>query len=174
MRPRNHLDPVWLHDPERPRGLRDLRRIDPDVDLHYIGNDQWMLGSVDPNAVRREIAGRIIRQLRRRGARTPEQWRMAQLKYGGFCYIECYSTSAVRNGAVRLDLAERDFNYRHGRDVAFQGSADRSYFRRDPEESVNELITQSQEREKELGDLIMGRRQHEPMPGIDPGGALRA
>ncbi len=109
---RNHIalpgtrePPSWL--------LRDLRQVDPTVDLHYAGHGYWLLGAVRPNRVRREIAHKIKEQ-RTRSARGYDRWLMPELALEGFGLIGVWHIQGEADGRILNEFRLLDWAFRRG------------------------------------------------------------
>lgn len=156
---RNHIETPAPYSPS-PDLLRRLREVDPSVDLHYVGEGRWALGSVTNNSVRRGIAGRIKRRLDRDGARTVGQYWLTQLHYRGFGFIEFYHADELHRAVT--DFRRRDKNYRSGREAAFRRSereSEGAVKRRD----LDEIMEKIAYREKHSRPELFRGRRHFPM-----------
>jgi hypothetical protein len=92
-----------------PELLRDLREIDPTVDLHYFGSGKWVLGAVRPNAARRQIAGKMLMQRRRHGFRNLARRLIPELGVQGFGYIGEWVIQGEPDGRIVNEF--RQVNY---------------------------------------------------------------
>lgn len=102
--------PSWL--------LADLRAIDPSLDLIYMGQGKWLVGSVRPNSIRRQMATRMLDTAMSQlsvGARLTSRGigriRLALLAVQGFSPIAEYS--GVPSGRIVEDVRRKDWMYRH-------------------------------------------------------------
>ncbi len=109
---RNHIalpgtrePPSWL--------LRDLREIDPTVDLHYSGHGYWLLGAVKPNRERREIAQKIKHQ-RSYSTRTYDRWLLPELALEGFGLIGVWHIQGEADGRILNEFRMVDYAFRRG------------------------------------------------------------
>lgn len=143
----------WSPDPRRLAQLRDADKSgDGRIDLHYIGDGRYALGSVNDNSARREIAGSMKRRLERNPElpEAPRRWRLAYLHYQGFAIIEIYRIQGAPDGRIVVDFRERDWAYRQGREAQFK-------------ERLGESVGFSQlsSRESELIEAIQDRAADE-------------
>lgn len=105
--------------------IEALRRIDPNVELFYVGEDMWWLGAVSRNSVRAERGQRILEFESQRAVPNPRNVFLGLLAQEGFARIEAYhgtdpsGTVVVNPGAdneyrttILEDFRERDFNWR--------------------------------------------------------------
>lgn len=96
--------------------LTDLREIDRTVDLHYLGEGVWMLGSVKPNKWRYEAAGAVLRSEHDRSTWMRRLW---ELGLYGFARMGEYKIYGEPNSRILQDFARKDWHYRHNREAAF-------------------------------------------------------
>lgn len=96
--------------------LADLREIDPTVDLHYLGNGVWVLGSVRPNKHRYVQAGRLLRDGHDRSTWMRRLW---ELTIYGFARVGVYQIQGEADSRIVTDFRQKDWRYRHEREVAF-------------------------------------------------------
>lgn len=132
MRPRRERNHIQL--PSRsairppPTLLRQLRRVDPALDCHYLGEGRWIVGAVRPTSKRREIAGKM---LEREDAKDPMKAQFAMLAYHGFAPMAAYRIQGGLFGHVVEDIRERDWRWRTNPDEAFAEQFGRSSRRLD-------------------------------------------
>jgi len=110
-----------------PRGapwdvVRQLREVDPTTTLVYIGLGHWLLGSVQPNGFRRQLADRLIANQWRLPAekRRPGVILWGRLLRSGFRAIALYSEEQINNGYALLDFRRREWNWRNRPEQAFE------------------------------------------------------
>lgn len=99
--------------------LADLRAIDETVDLHYLGDGRWVLGSVRPNKLRYSEAGSLLRSASPRARWTRRLWELGMY---GFARIALYEIRGWPDSRITADLRERVWRYQKSRDKAFEES----------------------------------------------------
>ena len=110
---RNHISLPAVREPPSEL-LRELREIDPTVDLHYAGDGRWILGAVRPNSERRQIAGKILEQRRRIGVRSYVRRLVPELGVHGFGLIGVWQIQGEPDGRIVNEFRYLDFCYRRG------------------------------------------------------------
>lgn len=74
-----------------PELLRQLREIDPAIELIAIDERTWWLGSVSQNKYRRQAGERILENESRRMAPNPRNVILGKLSLQGFARIQVYT-----------------------------------------------------------------------------------
>lgn len=99
--------PAWL--------LAQLRRVDPTVDLVYVGEGKWWLGAVTtPTRFRYRTGMRLLRRALRSARPLAAIARQGLLVCQGFTLITEYQGDP--SGAWVDDFARRDFEWRYHSD----------------------------------------------------------
>lgn len=114
---------------EPPPGLvLQLREIDPRAELIYAGDGKWILGSIDPNRIRRRKAQAMIggllalRYRLGRGSVGIRRRDLAHINYRlwyyelvrqGFRMVQAYNFIGIPTVAIVSDFRKRDWLYRH-------------------------------------------------------------
>jgi len=110
----NHIKVKSDRDP--PEGvLRQLRVIDPSLDLHYLGAGRWAVGAVRPNVVRRAIAIKMLHNMQYvpDDPRFKQRHRLATLVADGFGVIAAYKFVGEPTSQIVEDVRQRDYTYMH-------------------------------------------------------------
>jgi len=110
---RNHISLPAVREPP-PELLRELRKTDPTVDLHYFGRGRWVLGAVRPNSERRQIAGTILMQRRQNGFRNLARRLIPELGVQGFGFIGVWEIQGEPDGRISNEFRYTDYCYRRG------------------------------------------------------------
>lgn len=137
-----------------------------EIDLHYIGDGKYALGSVRDNAVRREIAGKMKRRLERNPdlPNAARRWRLAYLHYQGFAVIEIYTIKGGPDGRIETDFRERDWAYRQGREAQFRQVLGDSIGLSQLSKSEQEMIAEIEDRARAWHPYLFKGRKHFAMP----------
>ncbi len=110
----NHIRLAAKREP--PEGvLRQLRSIDPSLDLHYLGGGRWAVGAVKPNAVRRALAHKILQNMQDAPNEThfAQRHRLAELAAEGFGVIAAYKFNGEPTAQIVEDVRSRQFAFMH-------------------------------------------------------------
>jgi len=151
---RNHIRITSSREPPR-HVLESLRTIDPTVDLHYIGEGSWALGSVKWTRPRYKEAAQLLSNgaLRTRGA-----YLLAVLGLYGFAKIATYDIMGEPDSRIVHDLRERDFRYRAGRERMFNEKLDQAE-RGNRDEETQDWLDEIEAREADsYANFFRGRR----------------
>ena len=84
------------------------------MDLHYVGQGFWALGSVKPNRARREIAGKMLENRRRAGFFNYVRRVIPELALQGFGIIGWWQIEGEPDGRIVKDFRYSDWCYRRG------------------------------------------------------------
>lgn len=154
---RNHVDIPGERSCDW-RLLADLRALDPELDLHYVGEGAWALGAVRWTVHRYRQAARRLEA----GALTPASYRLAALALRGFAKIGLYRIQGEPTSEIVLDFKEREWRYRHGRDREFEEKLKHSsgHYRR--ERMHKSMLDEIEAREKDSwANFFRGRRSYD-------------
>lgn len=113
---KRRIDLPALYDP-KPSVLRACRQIDPAAELIYIGEGEWWLGVVKPNAHRRRTAAAILAHEWRKDHPSFENLRLGHLMLQGFSFLNTFHSVGELTDGVAEWLAEADHWYRHATDA---------------------------------------------------------
>lgn len=166
-RPENRIDAPGVGQVTPPPGvLRELRRIDPKVDLHYIGAGRWALGTVEPNAYRRKVGGKRLNNPEVQA--DPRKTRMARLIYRGYQHISFYDVDPGQKDHVAKavpDFRRRDYIYRHRwREEYHKAREASTNWRNRPTDE--EMIAEIEERHRANRAVLFDGRRHFRQPGL--------
>jgi len=103
------------------RLMRELRRVDPRVDLVYFGHGRWLLGATSPNTVRQAKGRAMLRANRAltigdESQRAVDRRRLADLAAQGFRFIQMYRFEKGAGGPdhrILQDFRLRDRNWKN-------------------------------------------------------------
>lgn len=116
----NHIDVSAHRDPPA-HILRALRSIDPTVDLHYMGEGQWTLGSVRENSpTRLQTACKLIAHEWRKPNPEWGQLRLGKMMLAGFYAIADYHLLGTPTMAIVYDFQARDWRWRNCPEETFE------------------------------------------------------
>lgn len=155
---RNHVDLPGERSCDW-RLLADLRALDPELDLHYVGKGAWALGAVRWTIDRYNLAGR---RLRLTETNSPSSVRLCELAMQGFARIALYRIQGEPTSEIVLDFKEREWRYRHGRDREFEEKLKHSsgHYRR--ERMHKSMLDEIEAREKDSwANFFRGRRSYD-------------
>lgn len=150
----NHIRIMSTRDVP-PLLLKELRTIDPMVDLHYVGEGSWVLGSVKWTWPRYKEAFGLLAtgNLRTRGAQ-----RLAELGLHGFAKIASYFIVGEPDGRIVADFREREHRYRAGRERMFNEKLDAAE-KGDRDKETKAMIDEIEAREADsYANFFKGRR----------------
>jgi hypothetical protein len=139
--------------------LRQLREIDEDAHVIYLGEGEWALGVVAPaHMERRERAVNLIRRANTLPLekQNPAVMRLARAAQQGFRVVGRYSEADMVSGFMVEDFRVADFVYRQGRDAAFERLLDNCEADVD-EEAVKEAALY---KARDAWHFIMKGRKH--------------
>lgn len=113
-----------------PELLRQLRAVDPNIDLLAVTEKTWWLGSVNPNIYRYEAGEKILANESRRMKPNPMNVILGRLSLQGFARIQAYHCAGDPSVEPCIDgdgnfvpsLLE-DFKERHFNWLKDQGAA---------------------------------------------------
>lgn len=119
-----------------------LREVDPATTLVYLGLGQWLLGSVQPHAYRRQLADRLIANQFRLPVeeRRPGVVVWGRMLRAGLRAIALYTEEEVNSGYAVLDFRRREWNWRNRPDEAFEETLARVSDERDIEERIVTIL----------------------------------
>lgn len=127
---RNHLDLAADRTPPA-HVLAGLRAVDPDADLHYVGEGVWMLGVVrarsrqaEGGRPRRLSALKILQQERKKLVPDKANVLLAEAMLRDFFEIARYRVQGEPTSAIVHDFAERDWMWKYRADEAFEANLD--------------------------------------------------
>lgn len=110
--------------------LKSLRRVDETLDCHYLGDGRWIVGSVRPNRLRRQMAVNKLDGYRQTGVENPQKAQLAVLSLDGFSPIAAYEHDAGQIhsvwGRMVHDVRKRDWIFRHRADEEFEAAMNAS------------------------------------------------
>lgn len=132
---KNRIEVPAIYEPCR-LVLSELRKIDPILDLHYVGEGRWVVGSVTWTLPRYLMAGRILAGT----SGNPVRSRMMMLALYGFARIAVYMIHGHPDGGVVEDVRERDWTYRHHADEALEEALDNAEGLPEKRESHRQLM----------------------------------
>lgn len=152
---KNHIDIPGRREARREL-LADLREIDPNVDLHYLGEGYWALGVVRPNQHRYRAAGQVLRDGHDRSTWMRRLW---ELGLYGFAQIGLYRIWGEPDGRIVHDFREKDWRYRHEREAAFNRQLDWADGTTEQESRINDALAETEARTRDSwGYFFAGRR----------------
>ncbi len=152
---RNHIDIPGRRE-ARWELLADLREIDPTVDLHYVGEGYWVLGSVRPNRLRYEQAGALLKEGHDRSTWMRRLWELA---LHGFSHIGTYRIYGDPDSRIVHDLRERDWLYRNDREATINRKLDEADGTAETERRINDTLAEAEARTRDSwGNFFAGRR----------------
>ena len=101
--------------------VKELREIDPTLEIVYFGEGRWVVGSVSPNSYRQNIGHRMLQATRMVSVgvdsdRKQDRLKVAYLAREGMRFIKMYRAEGEAGMPWRRlinDVGRRDRNYRN-------------------------------------------------------------
>lgn len=150
---KNHIRVQSEREP--PEGvLRQLRDIDPTLDLHYLGEGRWAVGAVKPTKARSRLARKTLQNLLREkeDPRFKQRYRLAQLASEGFGVIAAYKFLGEPTSQIVEDVRKRNYAYESQAEMEFNRRMEEAATTSKHDENV--LLEEVEYREKNVAPQL--------------------
>lgn len=151
--------------------LRELRLVDPLIDLHYLGEGVWIVGRVVPNAERAAIGGKMKRRREHIEGFSFSHLAVPELTYQGFGAFALHTIQGEPDSRIVTDARERDWRYRNRARLEFEERLDRSEGVVDAADGINDIGSDAWwdevgYRERHIQPELFRARKHFPQGAL--------
>jgi len=143
--------------------IESFRQIDPAVELIYLCQGTWALGSWSPpDSARRRAANEMLARIAEAplDSRRVGQYRLAKAAQQGFRIISRYPRHQIDSGFALRDFRIADWEYRKSRDRAFEKALEASMLSHDDPRREDALRENAMYRAKDAWTYFMKNRKH--------------
>lgn len=163
--------------------VRELREIDPELEIVYFGRGRWLVGSVSPNSYRQAIGDRMVQATRMVSLGVDDQRKQDRLKVAylarqGMRFIKMYETEDGAGMPWRRlieDVRQRDRNYRVSLGDHLEEAEKEMDGTRDKERTIDVLMEAAEAKAPDIVSKVFRKaksfvQSEDPLPQEDDDG----
>lgn len=163
--------------------VRELREIDPELEIVYFGQGRWLVGSVSQNSYRQAIGDRMVQATRMVSVGVDDQRKHDRLKVAylarqGMRFIKMYQTEGGAGMPWRRlieDVRQRDKNYRVSLGDYLEEAEKEMDGTRDKERTIDVLMEAAEAKAPDIVSKVFRKaksfvQKEDPLPQEDDDG----